>query len=338
MTPPSSPAPPPRLILEFRGIIEPNPGPRIAAAFEAYWPAYQRWLRRTPAGGHAAPTVAECEAQFLRHMPELAPTRESLLALVGDEPEKRRFLSLWRPPPIVRGCSQAITRQDGASVLVRNYDYAPWLCDGLLLASRWGGVGVHAVTDCIWGALDGVNEHGLVVALAFGGRRDSGQGFAASLVVRYLLQTCATVAEAKAALSRIPVSMAYNFTLLDRGGAHATAYTSPLRPTTFSDRLASTNHQDEIDWPEYARFAHTVERCDFIEQTLAGSPGTEAVIGAFLHPPLFRREFRRGAGTIYTALYDPRSMTIRLYWPHAQAAAAPTDDAPLRVLIDYAHV
>ena len=61
------------------------------------------------------------------------------------------------------------------------------------------------MSDCLWGLLDGINDAGLAVSLTFGGRRDVGDGFAIPLVMRYLLETCDTVDEARAALERIPV-------------------------------------------------------------------------------------------------------------------------------------
>ena len=59
------------------------------------------------------------------------------------------------------------------------------------------------MSDCLWGLLDGINDSGLAVSLTFGGRKDVGDGFAIPLVVRYVLETCDTVAEARAALARV---------------------------------------------------------------------------------------------------------------------------------------
>ena len=65
----------------------------------------------------------------------------------------------------MRGCSQAVWTGFGGPALVRNYDHAPHLFDGLVLRSAWREMPVLAVTDCLWGALDGVNGAGLCVAL-----------------------------------------------------------------------------------------------------------------------------------------------------------------------------
>ena len=87
-------------------------------------------------------------------------------------------------------------------VLVRNYDYAPSRFEGVVQATAWGKHRVIGMSDCLWGLLDGMNDAGLVVSLTFGGRRVLGDGFGIPVVVRYLLETCSTVAEARAALAR----------------------------------------------------------------------------------------------------------------------------------------
>ncbi len=268
-------------------------------------------------------------------MPELAATYDGLVELVGGGEAQARFLSLYAPTPIIRACSQAVCESDHGPVLVRNYDHAPHLCDGVALATRWGGVGVHGLSDCLWGVLDGVNDAGLVVALAFGGRKVVGLGFSASLVVRYLLQTCSCVRDALHALARLPVYMSYNFSLLDRSGERVTAYTSPDRPAVFEAVDVSTNHQLGVEWPEYARFTQTIERFAHLSGMAGHRPRLGPMIDAFLRPPLFRYDYRRGSGTLYTVAYDPRSMDISLYWHGLSTVFAPFDPNPARVHVKY---
>ena len=138
------------------------------------------------------------------HMPELVPTYERLCELAGGGDLEARMLSMWRPPSYLSGCSQGVWTR-GEPILVRNYDYSPDRIEGTILSTGWEGRRVIGMSDCLWGLLDGVNDAGLAVSLAFGGRRVVGHGFGVPLVVRYLLQVCATVAEARAVLSRLPV-------------------------------------------------------------------------------------------------------------------------------------
>ena len=100
-------------------------------------------------------------------------------------------------------------------------------------ATAWGKHRVIGMSDCLWGLLDGMNDAGLAVSLTFGGRRVLGDGFGIPVVVRYLLETCATVAEAREALARVPVNLAHNLTLVDCSGEAATAL-SVTRPAAAS--------------------------------------------------------------------------------------------------------
>ncbi len=90
-------------------------------------------------------------------------------------------------------------------------------------------------SDMLWGLLDGMNEDGLAVSLTFGGRPDVGEGFGIPIVLRYVLETCATVPQAISALRRIPVSQSYNVALVDGAGDHATVFVTPGEPAEVSD-------------------------------------------------------------------------------------------------------
>ena len=128
------------------------------------------------------------------------------------------------------------------------------------------------MSDCLWGLLDGMNDRGLAVSLTFGGRPDVGDGFAVPLVVRYLLETCDDVEQARAALARIPVHAPQNLTLIDRTGAYITAYVGPGREPRFVDTPATTNHQGEVEWPEYAEAIRSEERERCVLELLRGGP------------------------------------------------------------------
>lgn len=306
--------------LRLRALDEPAPGPRLADVLASYWPAYRRWIARAEPVAPGAATDA-----LARHMPELVPVFDRLVAMGPPRDRERlvRFFSLYRPPRVVRGCSQAIVRSEDGPRLIRNYDHAPHLFDGLVLRSAWLGHPVVAVTDCLWGALDGVNAHGLCVALAFGGRPDTGDGFGAQLVVRYLLETCRTTDDARAALARLPVSMPYTFVTLDAAGASVTAFLGPGRAARFVDDPASTNHQGAVEWPAYAAHCRTVERLDHLHALLNDDrPDPDTVEGAFLEPPLYQTDYARAAGTLYTAIFRPGPRSLTLRWPADRAEFA----------------
>ncbi len=200
--------------------------------------------------------------------------------------------------------------------MVRNYDYSPNAFDALLLRTEWQGRAVMGTSAGLWGLVDGINDAGLALSLTFGGRRVVGDGFGVPLILRYVLQTCKTAAEAAEALARIPCHMSYNVTALDRKRQFVTAYMAPDRPAVITHAAVATNHQERVEWASHARFTATVERERYLLQrlTLHREP-KEKFISAFLKPPLYSTAFSQGFGTLYTAVYQPRSRSMSLRWP-----------------------
>ncbi len=297
----------------FHAFAEPAPGPRWRAFFEASWPVYRQWYLKE--GDAARPSYVTARRMLRTCMPELVGTYDRLVDLAGGGDVAARMLSLYRPPPYLAGCSQAAIA--GADpVLVRNYDYAPSRFEGVVQATAWGKHRVIGMSDCLWGLLDGMNDAGLAVSLTFGGRRVLGDGFGIPVVVRYLLETCATVAEARDALAHVPVNLAHNLTLVDCSGEAGTALVSPDRAPVWRAEAVATNHQGAVEWEEHARFTRTVER-ERCVSALVAEPGiTPArLTEAFLEPPLYSTEYSRGFGTLYTASYQPAAGTVAYHWP-----------------------
>jgi predicted choloylglycine hydrolase len=301
------------LSITFRAIAEPEPGERFQTRFGEAWPTYRRWYLRD--GDGARPSYAEARRMLHEHMPELVPAWSRLVELAGGGDLAARMLALYDPPPLVSGCSQAVLGGGGASVLVRNYDFDPALLEGVIGLTALRGQGVIGMSDCLWGLLDGMNESGLAVSLAFGGRRATGAGFGVSLVLRYLLETCTTTAQAVRTLERLPVQGAYNLTLLDRSGEAATAYLAADRRPLVAPTRAATNHQRAVEWPEHARATRTLER----ERRLRALLGEreEAAIAAFLAPPLHTTAYADGFGPLYTAVQRPADGAVEYLWPGA---------------------
>ncbi|MFT4794080.1 MAG: putative choloylglycine hydrolase [Paracoccaceae bacterium] len=297
----------------WRAISEAKPGPVWAGLFHTYWPAYRRWWLRE--GDSARPTYFQCLSALKRHMPELLPLYEDLCELAGGGDQAARFLSFYCPPPYLSGCSQAIWAGK-EPVLVRNYDYDPNAFDSIVLRTEWMGRKVMGTSDGLWGLVDGVNDKGLAISLTFGGRRVVGTGFGVPLILRYVLQTCATAEEAGEALARVPTHMSYNVTVLDKNRDYLTAMMAPDRPAILTHAAVATNHQDSVEWVSHARFTATVERERFLLQRLRLHKDPEdKFIGAFLKPPLYSTAFAAGFGTLYTAVYRPRKKQMEIRWP-----------------------
>jgi len=303
------------IAIQFEAVQEEEPDARWQALFDGMWPAYRRWFLHE--GEAARAGYAESRRMLREHMPELVPTWERLVELAGGGDVAARMLTLYRPPPYLAGCSQAALA-GSSPVLARNYDYAPARLEGVVQSTAWGKHRVIGMSDCLWGLLDGMNDAGLAVSLTFGGRRVLGDGFGIPVIVRYLLETCATVAEARAALGRVPVNLAHNLTLVDLHGAAATVELGPDREPQWSACPVATNHQGAVEWEEHARFTRTVERERHLAE-LIGDPGItpERLADAFLEPPLFSTEYSRGFGTLYTAVYRPAEGVVTYHWPGA---------------------
>lgn len=187
--------------------------------FGATWPAYRTWY--TGRDLEARPTLAEAWAALKQHMPELMPQWKRLVELAGNDDIAARMLTMWRMPTIGAGCSQAVV-PGKEPLLVRNYDYDLQLFECIVASTNyWGQRRVIGTSDLLWGLLDGMNEDGLAVSLTLGGRPGSGTGFGIPIVLRCVLETCSEAEAAIAVLSRIPVSQAYNISLVDTAGGHA---------------------------------------------------------------------------------------------------------------------
>ena len=290
-----------------------TPGPAWTALFQRFWPSYRKWYLSE--GDMARPTYAECRNAIRQYMPQLESTWSNLCELAGGGDIASRFLSLYRPPPYLAGCSQAISLQGGPA-LVRNYDYSPELTDGLCLATCMNGTKVIASTDCLWGVLDGINEHGVAIALSFGGSRVVGSGFGAPIIVRAALETAHSTHEAIEIIRSIPSHMAYNISIVDAEADYATVYLAPGKPSVVDRVRAVTNHQHEIEWPRYAEMTESVERRRVLQQLIDSGDSLDELVGRFMTPPLYRTDHARGFGTLYTSVYLPRTLQVRFAWPH----------------------
>lgn len=302
--------------LDFHAIADGADGAGWTTLFHRLWPAYQRWYLKD--GVTARATYADCRSALRTHMPEFVPVWERLVESVGGGDLAARFLSLWEPPAYLSACSQAVW-PGAAPLLVRNYDYSAHAFDGVCLHTSWGGRQVMGSSDCLIGLVDGINDAGLALSLTFGGRRDVGAGFGVPMILRYILQTCDSAAQAGEALNRLPSHMAYNVTALDASRDLVTAYMSPGRPTRLTRSPVATNHQATVDWVAHARMTATVERERFLLQRLMLHEETaERFIANFLRPPLYSLAFDRGFGTLFTAAYKPLERSLSYRWPHYQ--------------------
>ncbi len=295
------------LTLTYDAIDESRPGPKWAARWRRCWPDYKAWF--IAHGGDDGPSLAECKAALRRHMPELLPVHARLTVLAGGSDRAARFLSTWCPPTYLGGCSLAAMSGGGDVRLVRNYDLAPELNEGLLLRSEWTGRAVMGMSEFLWGLSDGINDAGLAVALAYGGRTETGAGFGITTILRYVLETCDTVGEALKVLRRVPSHMAYNLVLADASGRTEGVEILPGGGARITPRAVATNHQSGPEQAALPAFTRTHERHAHLSR-LKVAP--EALNAHFLEAPLLQDRYAQGFGTLFTAEYDPLRRSLGL--------------------------
>lgn len=309
-----------QMTLTFDAISEDTPGPKWAARWQRSWPAYEAWYMAR--GGDTGPTRLQCESALERYMPELVPVYRRLVDLAGGSDRAARFLSTWCPPPYLGGCSLAAVADQNEVRLVRNYDLSPELNEGLLLRTEWTGRPVMGMVEFLWGLSDGINDAGLSVALAYGGRSDTDEGFGITTILRYVLETCDTVVQAIVALRRIPSHMAYNLVLADASGRTARVEISPGGGIKLMPNAIATNHQSGPEKAERPAFTRSHERLAHLDG-LSVAPAD--LNQQFLNTPLIQDRYTEGFGTLFTAEYDPKRCVMGLTlagnrWDHSLSA------------------
>lgn len=297
----------------FRAFKETTPGANWQKHFNTLWPAYRRWFLRY--GEADRPTYFESMQALKRYMPEFISIYEAMVELAGGGDHAARFLAQYCPPPLFRGCSQAVYHAD-ESVMVRSYDYSPFVFDGLVMHSRFNQRDVIAMLDCMSGALDGINSDGLAVSMSFGGREEFGDGFGVSILLRYLLEFAGDVREACELIRRIPVQGAYNIMLLDRTGKFETVELSAGQQPSFIGSRVATNHQADSSWPLYEEKVLTHARDSHLRKMIAEHiHSAHAFTREFLQAPLYHNRFARGFGTLYDAAFYPQRNACEYFWP-----------------------
>lgn len=320
--------------LTLTGYRELTPGPRWQQLFTATWPAYRSWYLGKNA--HERPTLDEARTALEQHMPELMPVWHRLVALTNHDPVAARLLTMWRMPAVIAGCTQVVVPGD-RPVLVRNYDYDPALFEGVVASTNWSGRrAVLGTSDLLWGLLDGINEDGLVVSLTWGGRPGQGEGFGIPLVVRYLLEVCDTVESAVDVLRRLPVGQAYNLTLADTSGAHASVFVAPGEEPVVTALTAVANHRlDEVEHPAPAQLIQSPQRQRAAAALALDHPDDVARLAdGFLQPPLHNSDLGSGMATLYTAVYEPADGRVTYRWPgHSWVRTVDDGEDEVRVRI-----
>jgi isopenicillin-N N-acyltransferase like protein len=185
-----------------------------------------------------------------RWQPRLVQELEGVAEGAGIAPELVGALNARTEIARAGGCS-LVARLDGAEGpwLAQNWDWyvdAPERCV-LWTAELDGGERLVTMTEAGILAKLGMNSRGLAVGLnILHHRRDGGpMGVPMHLILRALLDSCATVEDAATLLADSPTSASSAITVIDAAGGGAVFEVSPsgvARLDPWDGRLAHTNH------------------------------------------------------------------------------------------------
>lgn len=286
--------------------------------FTAHWSDYKNWFSSKLPDAGSPQRIRAGKKQLAKHMPEFLPMYENLCAVTNGCPVAADFLTGYQPPAYLVSCSQAVVKRPQPT-LIRNYDLSPDLSENVISQVALIGRKVIGTNECLWGLDDGMNDAGLAASLTFGGSKQVGQGFGIPFILRYMLHSCKTVKQAIKVLQRIPSHMAYNVTLLDKKGNFATVFVAPDQPVVITRERCTTNHQQQVTWPEQALFSKTMERKKYLERVLRRTKMNAAdLLQVFLAKPLRSDNYAQQFGTVFTAMYQPVDGVLAYHWPDQQ--------------------
>ena len=134
-------------------------------------------------------------------------------------------------PVEIRGCTAFACSQNGQIIYGRNNDLPPYLQSGSKseIYSPLHGHQFHMATSSFINGEEGLNEHGLAVAMTFvmTDLADIRAGFNSCFLVRYLLEKADSTEHALSLLAKLPVASNCNILLADRTGHMAVAECTP---------------------------------------------------------------------------------------------------------------
>jgi predicted choloylglycine hydrolase len=209
-----------------------------------------------------------------------------------------------RPP--IGACSAVISR----GVYGRNYDFKP-RCYGARFAvvQASGSYASVGSSELLTGRLDGMNERGLIIGLHLVRLSPRYPGLSCVLIVRIILDQCASTSEAVAVLRTVPHAMRYNYSLLDAKGVAAVVEAVPGYVAVRTGAwLACTNHfQSPLLRPLNRGAAHSQRRLPPLEEWASLGMGAEEMFTALNRStsPAFHHGYLKGAGTLHTIVGEP---------------------------------
>ena len=240
-------------------------------------------------------------------------------------------------------CTCIAYADENTSFLGRNCDFLTSL-EKLYMNCLYrldGGYAFNGNTTAFVQMEDGMNERGLAAGLTFVYPKVRAAGLNAGMLVRLLLEKCATAEDALAMLEKVPCASQHTVTVADGGGNIFVAECSPrkmyvMRPQAGSRAVAAANNffSTEMralanppwldDWNAAGRYAAANEK-------MRAEPLTPADAAKILADGrLCGYDRRTGADTVWAAVYDTKSGRIYRAEGNPSRRQFQEDTRPLR--------
>ncbi|MET3684397.1 putative choloylglycine hydrolase [Alkalibacillus flavidus] len=207
------------------------------------------------------------------------------------------------------GCS-ILTERD---YMIRNYDYHPQTYEGRfsLFQPNDGGLATIGPTSRLTGRMDGMNEHGLVMAYNFTHRKTPEDGFVCYMIGRMILENCRNVEEAKQFLQEVPHRNAFSYILLDPNGETYVVEASP-RGVAVREANVCTNHFEKLTSENRHHLVDSYKRQEAInDQRYPNMPADIAFqLMNDRDGGIFADNYKSWSGTIHTSVYFPKDLGV----------------------------
>ncbi len=223
-------------------------------------------------------------------------------------------------PPLFPGCSMAaiLPERSGVGPLVaRTYDFTddPRVSESRLsLIHPAGGTATLGTAEFIFGRLEGMNERGLFVGIAYAhGRGEDRRGLYFPMIARAVLEMHGCARDAGEVIRRVPHTGTFNFLVADPREAfvvEAAPGAARVREPE-GGLLFATNHYLHPEMaahqrrvPANSRFrAETVARF-FAERPRAGRADLEQLVSGHGGGGVCLHRYRFMLGTLWSAVFD----------------------------------
>lgn len=232
--------------------------------------------------------------------------------------------------PEIRGCTAFAYSKGGRVIYGRNNDLPPYLRDGSKseIYSPAKGSRFNITTSSFINGEEGLNEHGLAVAMTFVMTPLSNirAGFNSCFIVRYLLEKADSAEKAKALLMELPVASSCNILIADKSGRMMVIECTPFRKRVrdavqadggkiictvnsfTSEEMKSYDASNGNDYGSEKRYSVVMDsfskyiRDDYIESTKKLLKGDYGFMCQYDYDPCFE--------TVWSSVFDLESLMI----------------------------